>query len=90
MEGRQIVLNDGTIIPNGEVGYSEGTLCCWFYGYTMQEAANLFFDSSKTSRIVFDYGDMEDVYVGFTNCTNIGIDTDGRVFVVLVRGGNNA
>ena len=90
MEGRSITLNDGTIIPGGEAGYSEGHLWCWFTGYTMQQAASLFFDAEKTAMIVFQYGDMQDVYEGFTVCTNIGINVDDVVSVCLVRGENNA
>ena len=86
MEGRQIVLNDGTIIPDGEAGLSDGFLWCWFPGYTMQQAASLFFDASKTNRIEYDYGDMKDVFTNYTNCTNLSIGTDGIVSVCLTRG----
>lgn len=89
MEGQNIILNDGTTIP-GNVGYSQGFLWCWFTGYTMQQAANIFFDPEKTSRIVFQYGDMQDEYEGFTNCINISINNDGLLSVCLVRGSNNA
>ena len=89
MDGRKIILNDGTEIP-GECGYSQGFLWCWFTGYTMQQAAYLFFDPSKTSRITFVYGEMQDVYEGYTNCFNLGIDVDGKVSVGLTRGENNA
>ena len=86
MEGRQIVLNDGTVIPDGEAGYSEGFLWCWFTGYTIQQAASMFFDANKTSRIVFQYGDLADTYEGFTACVNLGVNADGRVSVCLTEG----
>ena len=89
MNGRKIILNDGTEIP-GECGYSQGFLWCWFTGYTMQQAASLFFDSGKTSKIIFVYGEMQDVYEGFTNCVSLGIDVDGKVSVCMVRGDGNA
>ena len=88
MEGRQLILNDGTIIENGEAGSSDGILWCYFTGYTLQEAAAMFFDVGKTSRIKFVYGEMQDEYEGFTNCFNINVDVDGRVSVGLKRGGN--
>lgn len=81
----KLVLNDGTEIPNGLAGYSEGFLWCYLTGYTMQEAANLFFDDQKTSKIVFVYGAEQDVYEGFTVCININIDVDGRLSVCLKR-----
>jgi hypothetical protein len=86
MDGRNIVLNDGTVIPGGECGYSDGFLWCWLNGYTMQQAASLFFDPAKTSRIVFNYGEMQDVYEGFTNCINLNVDHDGKVSVCLTKG----
>lgn len=86
MEGRRLVLNDGTIIENGEAGYSQGFLWCYFTGYTMQQAAALFFDPTKTAKIVFQYGEMQDEYNGFTVCVNLMIDTDGRLSVCMVKG----
>jgi 4-diphosphocytidyl-2-C-methyl-D-erythritol kinase len=47
MDGRNIVLNDGTVIPGGECGYSDGFLWCWLNGYTMQQAASLFFERTR-------------------------------------------
>lgn len=90
MNGRRIVLNDGTTIEGGEAGYSQGFLWVWFTGYTLQQAALMFFDTSKTSKIVFQYGEMESVYDGFTTVTNLGIDVDQQVSVCLTRGENNA
>ena len=85
MEGRRLILNDGTVIEGGEAGYAQGFLWCYMKGLTMMQAASLFFDTGKTARILFQYGDMEDEYNGFTNCTNINIDTDGRVSVCMTK-----
>ena len=85
MEGIRLILNDGTIIENGRAGYAEGCLWCYLIGYTMQQAAMLFLDDSKTARIVFQYGEMEDEYEGYTNCVNIHIDMDGKVSVCMTR-----
>ena len=82
----EIILNDGTVIENGRAGYSQGVLCCFFTGYTMPQAGELFFNPSKTERIVFQYGEMETIHEGFTNCVNIGIDIDGRVSVSMEKG----
>ena len=86
MEGRRILLNDGTTIENGEAGYSSGFLWCYFSGYTLPEAAALFFDTSKTEKIVFQYGDMEDTYTGYTRCIHISTNADETVAVCLERG----
>ena len=85
-DGRQIVLNDGTIIPDGEAGYSDGFLWCYMNGYTMQQVATMFLDPSKTSKIIFQYGDMQDEWDGFTDCTNINVHADGKASVCLTRG----
>lgn len=86
MEGQRLILMDGTIIENGRCGYSDGHLWCWVIGYTMQQAAGIFFDPDKTGEIVYQYGEMSDRYEGFTVCTNLFIDNDGKVSVCLVRG----
>lgn len=84
MEGRQLILNDGTIIPNGEAGLSGGSLWLYLPGYTIQQAAAVAFDSSKTAVIVFDYGDMSDTFNGYTSCVNISAD-DGQASVCLIQ-----
>lgn len=84
--GQRLILMDGTTIEDGSCGYSTGCLWCWVHGYTMTEAAQIFFDPSKTGRIIFEYGEMSDTYEGFTNCTNLFIDTDGQVSVCLTKG----
>ena len=89
-DGRRLILNDGTTIENGEAGFAEGFLWLRLPGYTMQQAASIFFDSSKTERIVFEYGEMTDTYDGFTVCVNINVNIDGMASVCLVRGTNNA
>jgi hypothetical protein len=55
----------------------------------MQQAAQMFFDPSKTGKIIFEYGEMSDEYDGFTNCTNLFIDGDGKISVCLTRGATN-
>ena len=86
MPGRRLVLNDGTAIDGGGAGYSDGVLWCWFTGFTLPQTATLFFDSSKTSVIRFDYGEMSETYEGFTNCISLSIDTDGNISVCLKKG----
>lgn len=82
----RLILNDGTIIENGTAGFAQGFLWLWFTGYTMAQAAQTFLDPAKTSRIVFEYGQMSDTYEGFTDCTVLMIDADGRVSVCLKKG----
>ena len=84
--GQRLILMDGTQIEDGGCGYSEGRLWCWITGYTMPEAAAVFFDPEKTGKIVFEYGEMSDKYDGFTNCVNLFINDDGIVSVCLIRG----
>ena len=84
--GRRLILADQTTIENGRCGYSDGHLCCWFTGYSMQSAAMIFFDPNKTNRIVFEFGEMSNTYENFTNCINLMIDSDGIISVVMTRG----
>ena len=84
--GQRLILMDGTVIENGNCGYSAGSLWCWVHGFTMPEAAQIFFDPSKTGKIVYEYGQMTDEYEGFTNCVNLFVDVDGKVSACLVKG----
>lgn len=86
MEGLRLILNNKIIIENGSAGYSGGFLWLYFAGYTLPEAGAIFFDPSNTAKIVFQYGDMEDTYDGFTVCTNLMIDSDGSISVCLIKG----
>lgn len=86
MDGRRLILMDGTTLEDGEAGYAQGFLWLWFSGMTLAEAFALFIDPAKTGHIVFQYGEMEDVYDGFTNCTSVSIDVDGRVSVCMTKG----
>ena len=83
--GQRLIFLDGTTIENGSCGYADGCLWCWITGYTMQQAAAIFFDPAKTGKITYEYGEMSDEYEGFTNCTNLFIDNDGQVSACLKR-----
>lgn len=83
--GRRLILNDGTIIEDGEAGYSQGALWLYITGYTMAEAAVILFDPAKTAKIVFQYGEMQDEYEGYTSCRTLMIDVDGRVSACMVK-----
>ena len=84
--GRRLILNDGTILEDGEAGYAQEHLWLWFSGYTLQEAAALCFDPGKTSRIIFQYGEMEDVFNGFTSCIALQTGDGGRISVCMTKG----
>lgn len=85
MDGRRLILADGTVIDGGEAGYADGFLRCWFDGYTMREASVIFFDPEKTAVIVFEYGEMKDRYEGFTNCRSISVSADGLISVCMTK-----
>lgn len=90
MEGRRLILNNDIILEDCEAGYADGFLWCFLIGYTIQQAATMFLDAENTGHIEFQYGEMSDSYEGFTNCTRIMAEADGRVSVCLVRGDENA
>ena len=85
MEGQRLILNDGTVIEDGRAGYSQGFLWLYFSGYTLQQAAMMFMDPAKTEKIIFQYGEMEDTYNGFTECRNLMIDADGDISVCMTK-----
>lgn len=84
--GQRLILMDGTIIEGGSCGYSDGRLWCWVKGFTMAQAAQVFFDPEKTGHILYEYGAMTDEYTGFTDCRSLIIDNDGQISVCLVKG----
>jgi len=89
MSARNLVLNDGTTIEDGDAGLSSSNnLWLWFTGYTMMQVALMFLDTEKTSRITFHQSeDVVDVYEGYTNCININMETNGQFHVCLTREG---
>ena len=88
MEGQRLIFKDGTTVENGTAGYAEGCLWLTLPGYPMQQAAALVFDATKTDKVTFQYGDMQDEYEGYTVCVNIHCDFDGLVSVCMKRGAN--
>ena len=85
MEGRRLILKDGTQIEGGEAGYSNGTLWLWLPGMTMAEAATILFNPLKTAVIWFQYGDEEAEYKGYTICTAI-ITEEERISGCMKKG----
>ena len=85
MEGRRLILKDGTQIEGGEAGYNAGVLWLTLPGMTMAEAAMILFNPEKTGTIWFRYGDDEDEYKGFTNCTAMMAE-DGQISASLKKG----
>ena len=85
MEGRRVILKDGTRFENGEAGYASGFLWLYLRGCSMASAASTFMNPLKTDLIVFQYGDMEDRYEGFTKCTDLMDDRNGTISVCMVK-----
>ena len=82
--GQRLILGSLTI-ENGSCGLSDGFLWCWVTGYSLPEAANIFFNSGYTQKIIYEYGEMSDEYDGYTNCIHLSID-NGQVSACLVKG----
>lgn len=85
MEGRRLIFADGTTVENGEAGFADNTVVC-FVEMSLTEAFYLFSDANRTSTIVFQYGDMEDRYEGYTQI--VYITSGDRLAVGLRRPGN--
>ena len=89
MTGQRLILNDETVIENGSAGFSGGVL--WlFVPLTMQAAAQTFLDPEKTAKIIFQYGEMQDEYEGYTDCTVLNKDVFGNNVNVCMRKGVEA
>lgn len=77
MEGRRIVMADGTELMDSEIGYSNQHIWCFLKNITLPVAYDLFSNPQKTGTLIFDYGEMQDVYEGFTQINTIKISEDG-------------
>lgn len=82
---RRLILKDGTQIENGEAGYNAGLLWLTLPGMTMPEAAAILFNPAKTGTIWYRYGEDEDEYKGYTNCTAIMAE-EGQISASLRKG----
>lgn len=85
MTGRRLIFANGLSIESAEAGQSGQSLWLWIPDYTIQQASKIAFDKKATERIAFQYGDMEDVYMGYTVCTNISQDNN-RATICMVKG----
>lgn len=86
MDGRRLILNDSLKIEGGEAGASGGYMWLYIPGWTMAKAAKIFMDPQYTQKIEFQYGEMSDIYRGYTNCTVLQQDADGMISVCMVKG----
>lgn len=75
--GRRIVLKDETVFEDSSAGYADGRLWVWLTGISLMDALPIMTDAEKTAVIVFDYGEMTDIYEGFTEVCVIQQDGDG-------------
>lgn len=89
MEGRRIVMADGTELMDAEIGYANRHIWCHLKNITLPMAYDLFSNPQKTGTLIFDYGDMRDVYEGFTQVNTIKISEYG-VDVRMDKEGANA
>lgn len=81
----RLILKDGTVIENGAAGYYDGSLWLTLPGMTMMEAAAIVFNTAKTGTIWFQYGEEEDEYKGYTNCT-VMMTEEGHISACMKKG----
>ena len=86
MDGQRLILNDSLTIEGGSAGYSSGYLWLYIQGWTMARAAQIFTNPKYTEKIEFQYGEMSDIYRGYTNCTVLQQDADGQISVCMTKG----
>lgn len=84
MEGHRLILNDGTVIENGTAGLSNEILWLWIPG-TFWDIADVVRNAEAMQNIVYQYGEMEERYEGYTVCTGIMADGE-RIAVRMVKG----
>ena len=85
--GRRLVFADNTVIENADAGYADKLLDLFLPdAFSMQEAAAIAFDTSKTQRITYEFGEEYVTYDGFTNAISIIKNPDDEIVIILKRG----
>lgn len=83
--GRQIVMNDGTIYEDATIGYNGGVIWCNVPNKTIADVIPDFTDHQKTEKLIFQYGEDEDVYEGYTTLGAI-LQQENMAQIQLKRG----
>ena len=87
MDGRKLILADGTTYPCGECGYADEVLWCYLPAGTDVETVFAdFTDPAKTVRITFDYTLDAVTYEHQTAFRGLWIDAYGQIKVCLMKG----
>lgn len=75
----QLILNDGTELLTSGAGAADGHLWIYDLSLSMADAATIFADPEKTSKITVHYQDdlPDDVFEGFTTLRGIMADENG-------------
>ena len=87
MNGRRLILNPGPNqieLPGSEAGYAEGVLWMYLRGLTLAQAFVVLSDPANTAVIRYEYGEMEDVFEGFTRLTAL-MEREGEVSAALTK-----
>lgn len=87
MDGRRLILNPGPNqieLPGSEAGYAEGVLWLYIRGLTLAQAFAFLSDPANTAVIRYEYGEMADVFEGFTHLTTL-MERDGEVSAALTK-----
>lgn len=82
----RLILANNRVIEGGTAGQADGRLWLTFTGYTMRQAADMMLDPAKTKKIRFQFGEMEEEYAGYTECTALSM-SGGEISVCLTKGG---
>lgn len=84
---RRITLNDGTIYENSDIGFTNGVICCFINGETatVLNTFPVFSDSAKTEKIVYEFGEKQNTYEGFTHLGGIWEEYGGGITILLKR-----
>lgn len=64
--GRRLIMNDGTVWEGSECGLAQGFLWLFLHEIGTAEAEPVIRKPEATGKIVFEYGEMKDEYIGFT------------------------
>lgn len=87
MDGRSLILIPGPNqieLPGSEAGYAEGVLWLYIRGQSLAQAFAVLSDPANTAVIRYEYGEMADIFEGFTHLTTL-MEREGEVSAALKK-----
>ena len=86
MEGRRIIFANNVRLEGAEAAFDGRTVWLFMYGKPMKDTLPLVSNPKVTNKITFQFGEMEQVYEGFTHLKALTEDETGSQACLIKEG----